>query len=299
MSLKNLEEQIPAQGVHSPASPIGVFDSGIGGLSVYQALRAHLPHETLYYLADQAHVPFGSRSLSEIRRLSTRITEFMLTQQAKLIVVACNTASAAALQALREAFPTIPFVGMEPAVKPAAFSTQSGRIGVLATPATFSGTPYGSLLDRFAQEVTVLEDSCPGLVQQIEIGEWATTNTRRILEKALLPMLSQDVDRIVLGCTHYPFVIPLIKTIAGPEVQVINPAPAIARQVERVLSQQKMLNPEPPQTVDRIWTTGEPSQLSKILPAVMGSSWQVEDGKKILVKHLHWVGDQLFEPSAE
>ncbi len=295
MSPQNPLAQPPTQGSLSPTSPIGIFDSGIGGLSIYRALQAHLPGETLYYLADQTHVPYGPRSLSEIRQLSIRITAFMLAKGVKLMVVACNTASAAALQALRETFPDIPFVGMEPAVKPAAFSTQTGRIGVLATPATFRGTPYESLLDRFAQEVTVLEDTCPGLVSQIEKGAWKSPATRRILDDALSPMLAQGVDRIVLGCTHYPFVIPLIKTIAGPEVQVIDPAPAIARQTERLLAQHKLLNPGPPQTSDRIWTTGDPGQLMEFLPVVLGPSWHREGEGRLQVHPLVWEGGRLVE----
>jgi glutamate racemase len=292
-------------GFRSPTSPIGVFDSGIGGLTVYRAIRAQLPNETLFYVADQAHVPYGSRSQAEIRHLSTRITEFMLAKQAKLMVVACNTASAAALKALREAFQAVPFVGMEPAVKPAAFSTQSRLIGVLATPATFHGAPYGSLLDRFAQEVIVLEDTCPGLVNQIEAGEWDTQNTRHILEMALKPMLTQGIDHIVLGCTHYPFVIPLIRDIAGPEVQVIDPAPAIARQAERLLAQEDMLNPGPARGTDLIWTTGDPQHLRAVLPAILGASWQSEgeekfffgQARRVQVSGLVWYGDQLIEPS--
>ena len=289
-------EQVPNQGNRSPTSPIGVFDSGIGGLSVYRALRAQLPDETLYYLADQAHVPYGSRSLAEIRQLSTRIVEFMLGKKAKLIVVACNTASAAALQSLREAFREVPFVGMEPAVKPAAFSSQSGHIGVLATPATFRGAPYGALLDRFAQEVTVLEDTCPGLVNQIEAGTWEGPATRRILEEALSPMLVQGVDRIVLGCTHYPFVIPLIKAIVGPEVLVIDPAPAIARQTERLLAQHQLLNSSPARAPDRIWTTGDPRQLTEILTTAMGGSQQGVDDGIVPVERLVWDGNRLVEP---
>jgi glutamate racemase len=285
--------QVPSQDSRSPTSPIGIFDSGIGGLSIYRALSAHLPGETLYYLADQAHVPYGSRPLADIRDLSTRITQFMLARQAKLIVVACNTASAAALQALRKSFPATPFVGMEPAVKPAAFSTQSGRIGVLATPATFSGAPYGSLLDRFTQEVTVLEDTCQGLVSQIEKGEWESSQTRFILENALQPMLEQGVDRIVLGCTHYAFVIPLIKTIIGPEVQVIDPAPAIARQAERLLTHQDLLNLQTSRMPDRIWTTGDPNGLKKILPAILGSSWPGDADNRVLVRGLDWIEGEL------
>ncbi len=219
----------------SREAPIGVFDSGVGGLSVLRALRAHLPHESLLYFADQSHVPYGPRALEEVRAFAVGITRFLLQQGAKLIVVACNAASAAALHHLRAMFPDVPFVGMEPAVKPAAEQTQRGVVGVLATPATFQGELYASVVERFAADVTLLQDACPGLVGQIEQGDLDGAATRAILEKALRPMLAQGMDTVVLGCTHYPFVIPLIQEITGPAVRVIDPAPAVARQAGRVL----------------------------------------------------------------
>lgn len=215
--------------------PIGMFDSGVGGLSVLKAIRDRLPGEDLIYLADQAHVPYGPRSQSQVRQFSLKIVRYLLERGAKMIVVACNTASAAALNHLREVFPEVPFVGMEPAVKPAAEHTQTGVVGVLATPATFQGKLYASTVERFARGVTVLQDTCPGLVEQIEAGDLDSGPTREILHKALEPMLERGIDRVVMGCTHYPFVIPVIKDIVGEQVEVIDPAPAIARQAERLL----------------------------------------------------------------
>ncbi len=217
------------------SSPIGIFDSGIGGLSVLRAIRALLPAESLIYFADQGHVPYGPRPLAEVQAFSVAITRFLLGQGAKMVVVACNAASAAALHHLRETFPDVPFVGMEPAVKPAAEQTHSGVVGVLATPATFQGALYASVLERFANGVTVLQDTCPGLVGQIERGDLSGPQTRRILEKALRPMVAAGADTVVMGCTHYPFVIPLIEEIGGGRLRVIDPAPAVARQVKRVL----------------------------------------------------------------
>jgi glutamate racemase len=237
-------------------APIGVFDSGVGGLSVLNALRAQLPYENLIYLADQAHVPYGSRPLEEVRRFSEAIAGWLIGQGAKLVTVACNTASAAALRHLRERFPNTPFVGMEPAVKPAAEQTRSGRVGVLATPATFQGVLYASVVERFANGVTLLQDTCPGLVGQIEAGHLDGPETRRILEAALGPMLANGIDTVVLGCTHYPFVIPLIAEICGPGVRVIDPAPAIARQVQRVLDGKGMLNGSGLPGQARFYTTG-------------------------------------------
>jgi glutamate racemase len=222
-------------GTLQKSSPIGIFDSGVGGLSILEEIRNLLPNETILYLADQFHVPYGERSLQEIRKFSTAIVQFFLGQGVKLIVVACNTASAAALLQLRENFPAIPFVGMEPALKPAVEFSKTRRVGVLATPATFQGALYASVVERFARDVTLYPHTCPGLVGQIEAGDLDSPETRAILEDALFPMLKAEIDTVVLGCTHYPFVIPLIKDIVGMKVRVIDPAPAIARQVERLL----------------------------------------------------------------
>jgi len=256
---------------------IGVFDSGVGGLSVLRAIRQELPDNTVIYLADQAHVPYGSRSLEEVRRFSEVITRYLVDQGAGMIVVACNTASAAALHFLREKFPGIPFVGMEPAVKPAAEQTQSGVVGILATPATFQGALYASVVERFASGVILLQDTCPGLVGQIEAGDLDGPRSRRILEEALAPMLAQDIDTIVLGCTHYPFVIPLIQNIAGPGVRVIDPAPAVARQVRRVLeaNEARFSQADPAATDSQqvyYYTTGEPTRFQSILKQLTGES---------------------------
>lgn len=157
---------------------IGVFDSGVGGLSVLRAIRQFIPEADLLYLADQAHVPYGARSKSQIQAFSIAITDFLLGQGAGLIVVACNTASAAALHDLRSKFPDVPFVGMEPAVKPAAEMTHTGTVGVLATPTTFEGGMYASLVERFARDVRLLHSTCPGLVEQIEAGDLDTQRTQ-------------------------------------------------------------------------------------------------------------------------
>lgn len=215
---------------------IGVFDSGVGGLSVLRHLRAQLPGADLIYLADSAHVPYGPRPLAEVRAFSEAITRFLLGQAAQMVVVACNTASAAALKHLRATFADVPFVGMEPAVKPAAEQTRTGVVGVLATPATFQGELFASVVERFANGVTVIPQVCPGLVQQIEAGELDSPATEAMLRGWVEPLLARNIDALVLGCTHYPFVIPLLEKIAGPGVRVIDPAPAIARQAQRVLN---------------------------------------------------------------
>ena len=253
------------------SAPIGIFDSGVGGLSVLRQIRVQLPHENLIFFADQGHVPYGPRLLEQVQAFSEAITRFLLEQGSKLIVVACNAASAAALYHLRETFPTVPFVGMEPAVKPAAEQTQSGVVGVLATPATFQGELYASVLERFASGVTVMQDTCPGLVSQIEKGELDSPATRTILENALKPMLAHGIDRVVMGCTHYPFVIPLIEAIVGPQVKVIDPAPAVARQVGRVLAARDLQTAQTKPGQVRYLTSGNPEKLAELLPRLLGA----------------------------
>jgi len=259
------------------SSPIGIFDSGIGGLSVLKEVRKRFPNESLIYFADQFHVPYGSKPVGEVRGFAIEITRYLINQGTKLIVVACNTASAAALYVLREKFPEVPFVGMEPAVKPAAEESQNGVVGVLATPATFQGALYESVVERFAKDVVVLQDTCPGLVAQIEKGELNVPKTRRILEDALEPMLAKGIDRIVLGCTHYPFVIPLIEEIVGWGVRVIDPAPAVARQVGRLLEKHHLTNREGSPGGVVYLTTGKVDDLGHLLGHLLGEDGDVRE----------------------
>lgn len=219
---------------------LGVFDSGVGGLSILREIRRQLPGKEIHYFADQANVPYGPRPQAEVRRFAEGITRFLLQQGAQLIVVACNTASAAALHDLRRQHPGVPFVGMEPAVKPAAKMTHTGAVGVLATQATFQGALFASTLERFAKGVRVIERTLPGLVERIEAGDLNSPDTRRILINGLAPLQDAGVDTLVLACTHYPFVIPLIRELAGPGVEVIDPAPAIARRAAWLLERKDL-----------------------------------------------------------
>jgi glutamate racemase len=240
----------------SDQNKIGIFDSGVGGLSVLRSILDVLPCHDVIFLADQVHVPYGRRALEEVQAFSFEITRWLLKKGCNEIIVACNTASAAALHELRKAIPEIPFVGMEPAIKPAAEQTQSGVVGVIATPATFQGALYASVIERFASHVTVMENTCPGLVEEIEAGHLKGVETRRILETALQPMLDKGIDTIVLGCTHFPLVIPLIQEIAGPNVRVIDPAPAVARQAVRVLPAMDQIQNR--KRTIHAYTTGDP-----------------------------------------
>lgn len=260
----------------SAAPSIGVFDSGVGGFSVLRSIHALYPQLATIYIGDQAHVPYGRRPVEDIQRFSRVITAWLLARGAGLIVVACNTASAVALFHLRETFPGVPFVGMEPAVKPAAEGTHSGRVGVLATPATFQGRLYASVVERFARDVVIYQDTCAGLVEEIENGNLRGAETRRILNRALQPMLKEGIDTVVMGCTHYPFVIPLIREIAGDGVRVIDPAPAVARQVGRLLNLAESENGGSAPGARSFFTTGRPEQMQAVLPVLLDREDPVE-----------------------
>ncbi len=273
--------------------PIGIFDSGVGGLSVLREIRRQMPGESIIYFGDQGHVPYGPRSLEQVRAFSLEITRYLLARDAKIVVVACNSASAAALTALRATYPDVPFVGMEPAVKPAAEHTTTGVVGVLATPATFQGALYASVVERFAVGVELLKSTCPGLVGLIEEGDLGGARTRRILEAALLPMLDRRIDTVVLACTHYPFVIPLIKDIVGDAVRVIDPAPAVARQTSRVLDAGHLLGaPSGGGTIEYL-TSGDPGRFDAVITLLLG--------EEATAHALTWQHDKMLtsaQPSA-
>ncbi len=259
--------------------PIGIFDSGIGGLTVTATIMQALPMERLLYFGDSAHVPYGPRTLEEVRGFSFAITEALLARGAKVIVIACNTASAAALRPLREHYPDVPFVGMEPAVKPAVEHTRTGVVGVIATVATFQSELYATIVERFSQGVEVLHQPCPGLVKQIEAGEFDSPATEAMLRGWLQPMLDKNIDALVLGCTHYPIVRPLIERIVGPDVRVIDPAPAIARQLQRVLHRDGIEAPAY-QVGDLVcYTSGEPGSFTAMMARLGIPSITVEQGR--------------------
>jgi len=267
--------------------PIGIFDSGVGGLSVLEEVRRQYPLEDWIYIADQIHVPYGPRSREEVLGYSEGIVRYLLGKGAKLIIVACNTASAVALAELRKKYPDVPFVGMEPAVKPAAEGTSSGVVGVLATPATFQGDLYSSTVEKFARGVEILKDTCPGLVGQIEGGKIDDPLTRNILEKALTPMLEKGVDEVVMGCTHYPFVIPIIREIVGKKVRVIDPAPAVARQAGRLLETFDLKADRDREGEGHFQTTGDPGKLEKLVGELIEIQTEVNK--------LVWDGGNLQE----
>jgi glutamate racemase len=244
----------------------------VGGLSILRQLRILLPSEDVLFFADQGHVPYGPRPLDEVRRFSVGITRLLIDQGAKLVVVACNTASAAALKELRAAFPARPFVGMEPAVKPAAEQTRTRTVGVLATPATFQGELFASVVERFAQGVRVIPQTLPGLVEQIEAGDLDGPETQRIVQAGVRSLVSQGADTLVLACTHYPLVIPAIAEAAGPGVQVIDPSPAIARQAARLLDERGLRVTHDGQGELTFLTSGDPARLRDMARRLIGEA---------------------------
>lgn len=242
---------------------IGAFDSGIGGLTVANAIHSRLPNESIYYFGDTDRIPYGTKSASTILQYCLEISQFLLDQSAKVIVVACNTATAAALPQLRATWPQTPFIGMEPAVKPAVKASRTGKIGVLATQTTFESPRYQSLLERFAKHYLCFEDPCIGLVELIEAGKWSAPETEALLRSIIQPMLSKGVDTLVLGCTHYPFVETLIKRIVGPKIEIINPAPAIAKRLEHILDEHSWHNSIPHSAKQKYWVSGNKDALVK------------------------------------
>lgn len=212
---------------------IGVFDSGVGGLGVVSELRHLTPRASLVYVADHAAAPYGLRTLEEVRRRAELISGWLVERGCDVVTIACNTASAAALHHLRRLRPVTTFVGMEPALKPAVGLTRSGVVGVVATAATFQGTLFASVVDRFGDGVEVVTAACPEWVRLVEDGIVTGPEAVSAVGACLSPMLARGVDVIVLACTHYPALSEVIATVAGPDVQVIDPAPAVARQAAR------------------------------------------------------------------
>lgn len=250
--------------------PIGLFDSGVGGLTVWREVTWRLPNEDLVYFADQAHCPYGSRSPAEVCARAQAATTFLLQHGAKLVVVACNTASAAALEALRASFPDIPFVGMEPAIKPAAAHSRTRQVGVLATRGTLAGDLFVRTRARVAGDgLDIVVQTGDGLVERVEAGDVDSPETAALLRQYLQPLCAQGVDRIVLGCTHYPFLAPLIQSIVGDEVELIDPSPAVARQVERVLEAHTFRNAATHRAAYSFFTSGDPAAFARAIDKLL------------------------------
>jgi glutamate racemase len=252
--------------------PIGMLDSGVGGLSVLREVRRLLPAESILYVADQGHLPYGPRQRDEIRGFVSGIARFLIEENCKLIVVACNAANAAALHYLRQMYPDTPIVGMEPAIKPAAEHTRSGVIGVITTKAAFQSELFSSVIDRFAQGVRVETQVCPELVILVEQGAPDTPETRALIANYLDPLKTVHIDQLVLGCTHFPFLEKQLQAELGPAVTIIDPAPAVARQVGRVLEQHRLTNAPRAASSVRYVTSGDPDHLRELLASLIGEN---------------------------
>lgn len=246
-----------AAAARAPA-PIGVFDSGVGGLSVLAHLRNALPAEDFLYVADSAYAPYGTRSPAMICARTFLIADFLVERGAKLLVVACNTATAAAVADLRQRH-SLPVVAMEPGIKPAVERTRSGVIGVLATAGTLESARFFSLVSRYAGTADVITQPCSGLVECIESGDLDSAATEQLLRGYIEPLLARGADVIVLGCTHYPFLRPLVERIAGADIAVIDTGAAVAKEVMRRLQGEGLLHPQARSGGERFWTSADPA----------------------------------------
>lgn len=258
----------------SSGRPVGVFDSGVGGLSVLLAIRRELPREHLLYVGDSGCAPYGDRSPAFVTERAVKMTQFLLHREAKAVVVACNTATAIAVMELRRRF-EVPIVAIEPAVKPAASRTRSGVVGVLATAATVSSPNMAQLVASFGSNVKVLVQPCPGLADQVEKGAVTGSDTRALVMRYVKPLIEQGADTLVLGCTHYPFLRPLIEEVAGPEVEIIDPATAVARQLRRRLEDADLLSEDDDPGTEHFWTTGPAGDVGPIIRELWGKRVEV------------------------
>jgi glutamate racemase len=273
------------------ARAIGVFDSGVGGLSVLHHIRRLLPNDRLIYVADSGHVPYGDKSTAYILQRSHLLTRFLIEQGAEAIVIACNTATAAAAAALRSSF-NMPIVAMEPAVKSAVAVTKNGVVGVLATVGTLESARFAALLEKYAGEVKILTQGCPGLVEQVEQGELTSARTRELIKRFTAPLLEQGADTLILGCTHYPFLVPLIIEVVGDGISLVDTGEAVARhlrsriQIELTLREQTICTESCDLAQDatdnekndctQFWSSGDSTQASRIMSLLWGKKIEAQ-----------------------
>ena len=244
--------------------PIGIFDSGIGGTSIFKEIHALLPNENFIYLADSKNAPYGNRSKEEIIRLSIKNTEFLIAKGCKIIVVACNTATTNAIDYLRENYP-IPFIGIEPAIKTAALNTQTKSVGILATKGTLSSHLFHKTTDLYANGIKVIEQVGEGIVPLIESGKLNSTEMKLLLDTYIKPMLEQNIDYLVLGCTHYPYLIPILAEMLPNDVKIIDSGLAVAKQTQLILSNLNLLDEATLEPTTQLFSNGDVSVLKSII----------------------------------
>jgi len=255
-------------------NPIGIFDSGVGGLSVARQIRELMPHEHILYLADSAFAPYGNKSVSFITQRCGDIVRFLMAQNAKAVVVACNTATTSSIHELRQTF-SIPIIGVEPGIKPAVLTTKTGIVGVMATQPTVNSDSFNLLVKRICGDVKAVLQACPGLVERIEAMQLDDDTTRTLVSKYVLSLVEQGVDKIVLGCTHYTFLSPLIHKIAGSDIGLISTEAAVAKETQRRLSALGLINETAMPGADEFWTSGSEEKARQQISFYWGQSVQV------------------------
>ena len=260
--------------------PIGVFDSGVGGISVLKHIHTLLPHENLLYVADSKYAPYGSRTPAEITARCFEIADYLIAQNAKALVVACNTATAAAIDAMRAKYDfadfIIPIIGMEPAVKPAAEASKNGIIGVLATVGTLKSAQFAALLENYGRNVEVVTQACVGLVECVERGELDRQNTLQLIQQYCKPLIDEGADTIVLGCTHYPFVRPLIEQVVGADVALIDTGAAVAKYLQKRLQELDLLNGDNEKSTITFYTNSEAENAKQVISLLWGHPVEVK-----------------------
>lgn len=252
-------------------NPIGIFDSGVGGTSIWKEIQLLLPNENSIYLADSRNAPYGPKGKNAIIDLCVKNTEYLLQRNCKLIVVACNTATTNAIDYLRKTY-NIPFIGIEPAIKPAALQTKTNAVGILATEGTLSSELFSKTSNLFASHVLVVEQNGNGIVELIESGKLYSPEMESLLHLYLEPMIKANIDYLVLGCTHYPYLIPLLINILPNHVRIIDSGEAVAKQTKSILTQNNLLNQKIATTKHFFFTNGDPA----ILKSLLGQEHHVE-----------------------
>ncbi len=251
--------------------PIGIFDSGVGGTSIWKEINSLLPYESTIYLADSKYAPYGSKGKDKIIELCIKNTEYLLNKGCKLIVVACNTATTNAIKTLRETY-NIPFIGIEPAIKPAALKTKTNAVGILATKGTLSSELFSTTSDLFASNIKVIEQIGEGIVTLIEDGKLHSEEMKALLKLYLEPMLDADIDYLVLGCSHYPYLTPILLELLPANVKIIDSGEAVALQTKAILEQGNLLNTQNTSAKFQFYTNRYP----EVMKVLLGSNFDIK-----------------------